>query len=63
MSELSKEQVAHDIAIAMLPHIMKEQTELTNSYIMDEYMAMYKFNLQYLTELRDKQEINCAVQY
>lgn len=63
MSELSKEQIAHDIAIAMLPYVMKEKTEPTNGCIMDEYIAMYKFNLQYLTELRDKQESDYGAQY
>lgn len=48
MKELSEEQRAHDIAIAMLPIICAQKASKED--IMGAYKETYEFNLQYLTD-------------
>lgn len=48
MKELSDEQRAHDIAIAMLPIICAKKASKED--IMGAYKETYGFNLQYLTD-------------
>ena len=53
MSSLSNEQRAHDIAVAMLPHIVAEKAKSeSNVYVMSEYLNAYNEYLQHLEEQR-----------
>ena len=51
MSDLTNEQRAHDVAVAMLPYIVAEKAkDGSNVSVMGEYLNAYGLYLRYLEE-------------
>lgn len=56
MSDLTNEQRAHDVAVAMLPYIVAEKAkDGSNVSVMGEYLNAYGLYLRYLEEQQSQQ--------